>query len=295
MHHGSRADDSASSHPIAHLIDQLAHLLPAQGPISIFIHHNTLHALRAPAVSKRRSRPPPTGWDANRSWPSRAIATSWRRAAFSRTDVRGPDPGTAGRPRRHMTSPASARASTSGGQLCCTAFPRQPAENSRGFLKKRRRFPDFALMSPLRPAPPDRTSASSTIAPAKNGERCVACGMRASSGVSRAGPRQFRPSRRFRFGIATGCRPSTAIDTDAWIHPPLIRFLAGYLDQGLAHWSMPERRLGIHGCFLEIYRHAVGSPMRRVGTTCYRASWARMALPAAARSNRSPTRSPSSV
>jgi uncharacterized protein YbcC (UPF0753/DUF2309 family) len=44
------------------------------------------------------------------------------------------------------------------------------------------------------------------------------------------------------------------LDTDAWIHPPLIRFLAGYLDQGLAHWPMPDRDLGIHGCFLEIYR-----------------------------------------
>jgi len=43
------------------------------------------------------------------------------------------------------------------------------------------------------------------------------------------------------------------IDTDRWIHPPLIRFLAGYLDQGLAHWSIPERSRGIHGCFLEIY------------------------------------------
>jgi len=47
------------------------------------------------------------------------------------------------------------------------------------------------------------------------------------------------------------------IDTDAWIHPPLIRFLAGYLDQGLAHWSMPARDHGIHGCFLEIYRSSL--------------------------------------
>ncbi len=43
------------------------------------------------------------------------------------------------------------------------------------------------------------------------------------------------------------------VDTDAWIHPPFIRFLASYLDQGLAHWAMPERNRGIHGCFLELY------------------------------------------
>src|SRR5262249_2541442 len=31
-------------HPLTHVIDEAAELLPAQGPISIFIHHNTLHA-----------------------------------------------------------------------------------------------------------------------------------------------------------------------------------------------------------------------------------------------------------
>src|SRR5215831_3129407 len=36
--------ESSSPHSLAQLIDELAHLLPAQGPISIFIHHNTLHA-----------------------------------------------------------------------------------------------------------------------------------------------------------------------------------------------------------------------------------------------------------
>src|SRR5436190_14302240 len=35
---------SAPDHPLTRVIDQLPNLLPAQGPISIFIHHNTLHA-----------------------------------------------------------------------------------------------------------------------------------------------------------------------------------------------------------------------------------------------------------
>src|SRR5438132_3710168 len=45
MVHGSGADTSSSfDHSLARVIDSLAELLPAQGPISIFIHHNTLHA-----------------------------------------------------------------------------------------------------------------------------------------------------------------------------------------------------------------------------------------------------------
>jgi len=37
-------DTSRPDHPLTRVMDQIAHLLPAQGPISIFIHHNTLQA-----------------------------------------------------------------------------------------------------------------------------------------------------------------------------------------------------------------------------------------------------------
>jgi uncharacterized protein YbcC (UPF0753/DUF2309 family) len=49
------------------------------------------------------------------------------------------------------------------------------------------------------------------------------------------------------------------VDTDAWIHPSLIRFVAGYLDQGLAHWAMPERGRSIHACFLELYNTSLAA------------------------------------
>ena len=37
----------APPHPLLRIVSELADLLPAQGPISIFIHHNTLHAFEA--------------------------------------------------------------------------------------------------------------------------------------------------------------------------------------------------------------------------------------------------------
>ena len=39
-----RTEISSPDYSLMRMIDRLAHLLPAQGPISIFIHHNTLHA-----------------------------------------------------------------------------------------------------------------------------------------------------------------------------------------------------------------------------------------------------------
>src|SRR5881398_755979 len=43
-HRSNGREPSSPDHPLTRVLDRLADLLPAQGPISIFIHHNTLHA-----------------------------------------------------------------------------------------------------------------------------------------------------------------------------------------------------------------------------------------------------------
>lgn len=43
------------------------------------------------------------------------------------------------------------------------------------------------------------------------------------------------------------------VDIDDWVHPVLIRFASAYLDQGLAHRAMPDRKLGFYRAFLELY------------------------------------------
>ncbi len=53
---------------------------------------------------------------------------------------------------------------------------------------------------------------------------------------------------------------ATGHDTDKPVHEILIRFCAAFLDQGLAHWPLPSRDQGFFQSFVEIYAAARVSP-----------------------------------
>ncbi len=48
---------------------------------------------------------------------------------------------------------------------------------------------------------------------------------------------------------------ATGVDTDALVHDVLIRFCAAFLDQGMAKWQLPGRSQGFYNAFCSLYRH----------------------------------------
>jgi uncharacterized protein len=254
--HGSRTDDSQSSHPLGRLIDRLAPLLPAQGPISIFIHHNTLHAFEhlrfeeaVETAAERLGREP-------------FLAESRYRDKLASGRILAKDVQALIHEQLGASGATDVAGIASRLELWrAVVLHGIPVATGRELAWILDETPALARFRTDVPA--DARSALANLGELDDRlgaeRRAVRRLWQACTGaVRRAGAPALATSIapvRHRDCLQAVCD----IDTDAWIHPPLIRFLAGYLDQGLAHWSMPEKHLGIHGCFLEIYGTALAA------------------------------------
>jgi uncharacterized protein YbcC (UPF0753/DUF2309 family) len=246
----SSAEADSADHPLTRVIDELAHLLPAQGPISIFIHHNTLHAFehlpfeeavehaaerlgREPFLAESRYR--------DKLASGRILASDVEALLSEQLGARGLKE-VAGVGSRldlwrvvvlHGIPTATSR------ELLWILEETTALSRFRTDLPANARSASAALSELDDPVGEERRAVH------RLWNACVdAVGRAAEPPVpDAAAPVRHRDWLRAVYDL----------DTDAWIHPPLIRFLAGYLDQGLAHWAMPARSRGIHGCFLEIF------------------------------------------
>lgn len=248
VHRASPPDAGPSSHPLARLIDDLAHLLPAQGPISIFIHHNPLHAFEhlpfeeaAEEAAARLGREPYLSEARLRE----KLASGRIRARDVEALLVEQLGETAGRDVAGVGSRLEVWRA-----LVLYGIPPAAGRELAWILDE---TPALARFRTDVPAPPWSAAEIAPEGRAAEERRAVRRLWRACLDAVRRAPAPPSPAAPAPVRHADWLRAVHGLDTDAWIHPPLIRFLAGYLDQGLAHWAMPERHLGIHGCFLEIY------------------------------------------
>jgi len=256
-------DQGSADHPLTRVIDEIAHLLPAQGPISIFIHHNTLHAFEHLPFEDAVEH----------------AAQRLGRQPFL-AEVRYRDKLASGRIRaKDVEALLVEQLGTSAGQSVGGASNRLDLwravvlhgipeasgrelswilEETDALSRFRTDLPAHARSVPgaLRELN-DRKEERRAVR--RLWDACLAAVRRADTVVGDADAARTVTVRESPVRHRDWLLLIHDLDIDAWFHPPLIRFLAGYLDQGLAHWSMPERNRGIHGCFLEIYRSSLAS------------------------------------
>jgi uncharacterized protein YbcC (UPF0753/DUF2309 family) len=261
-HRSSTPDDSSSDRrTLEDVIDHLAHLLPAQGPISIFIHHNTLHAFEHLPFEEAVER------GAERFDCQPFLSEARYRAKLAAGRILAKDVEFV------LAEDLGARGDESIGTVG-TRFEvwRRivlhgiPAASGRTLSWLLEETPVLSRFRRDLPRDAHLTWSGLVDGNGANAERnavrhlwdaCVSAAARAGDGPASA----FPPDARRRHG-PHGIPPvrhrdllvfASGIDSDAWVHPVLIRFIAGYLDQGLAHWVMPHRERGLHGCFVDLY------------------------------------------
>jgi hypothetical protein len=284
-HHGSFGHVGALDR-LRHAIEHAAHLLPAQGPITVFIHHNTLHAFEHLTFDQAVR----CGADVFGCQPY--LPEERYRAALSRGRIRLSEL------RAVLADDLGTRAHDSAGGLCSRLALRlarlqvpvvtAPAEELRWFVA------ETDALKKVRPEAP----VESRLKLIAETRRWVMRDVRALNGSAPQwvlGPlSQFTENETERWGegeweafalellwgacqhgachAAERVAPAlpvrhrdlllavTGHDTDLAVNELLTRFCAAFLDQGLAHWALPGREKGFFHTFCALYRRPAGSP-----------------------------------
>jgi uncharacterized protein YbcC (UPF0753/DUF2309 family) len=229
------------------VLEHVAHLLPAQGPIDVFIHHNTLHAFEEEhfhdAVAHAREV-----FDAEPYLSEQQYQKHFALGRITEEDLescldeqRGVD-GTLGPFRLRQLDRFA----------MLHSIPREDAAGLQWQLQERRRDRRFRDDVPqdLRIRVVSRSEIVDRFGSGANAEEsavlalwkeCCAVPLAASlSHDAPARPRNGNKSFRELLLDRTGA------DTHDWVHPTLIRFCAAFLDAGVAYWPLPQREQGFY-------------------------------------------------
>lgn len=225
----SDAHHTLPSDPIHRALARAREVLPDQGPIGVFIHHNTLHAFQHQSfhdgvqagAAALGARP----YLSQREF--RAALVSGR---IAESDLRAEIDAALGDRARELVLPGLTRAEL-WRQLMATDCD---TDDAAGL--------EFSI-------------AAGTALEATDRSLWLACVARVAQGP-RQKPRETRSVRRHRdVLIAHGLH-----DTDVAVHGELIRLGSGFLDMGQAHAVLPSRERGFLHAVTHLYHQGASAP-----------------------------------
>jgi hypothetical protein len=206
------------------VVDHVAHFLPTQGPMGVFVHHNTLHSLQhqpfESAVLEAAQR-----FGAQPFLPLEQYRRDYAAGRILEVDLQAvvrdhPDvvvvPGLLSRHELQLA-------------LLRHGLRLRPQVSTLWMLSEEGWLSAF------------RSDLSERARAMLHGDSpqalWQACSQRCTPPPPVAAPKPSRP----REAVLT----SRGLDLDLIVHPPLIRLVGAFLDQGLAYWPMPNRELGL--------------------------------------------------
>jgi uncharacterized protein YbcC (UPF0753/DUF2309 family) len=220
-------EDSATA--IRTAIEHAAHYLPAQGPIGVFIHHNTLHAFEKEPFDD---------------------------AVIHASRIFGTEPFLPESRYREELARGRIRSSDLEAVLDAELGDRL-TENLAGGRVPLRSLLLALLLHPVRQEDDVAVRWTLTETAVVDREPTAELWHACVEAVSLMRPSivNVQPPVRPRDLILT---VDPALDTDELVHPLLIRVCAAFLDQGIAAWPMPGRERGLLAAVADLYSHSFG-------------------------------------
>ena len=278
----SSATDAERWEHLQEQIEHAAHLLPAQGPISVFVHHNTLHAFEELPFERAVRQ----GWEVFSGQPYLFEQRYRELLAEERilpADVEAVLRDDLGEAAGVAAGPFGTRWDL---RLAMLRHPiREAPRNQMRWLAeesdalerfspdapevvRRRLIGDtrHGALRDLQNAPPlagfDREPMDSWTDATWESYTLHLLWNACLEGVRAAGPQAATRATSVRHRDVL--HAATGVDIDRPVHELLQRFCAAFLDQGLAHWSLPRRDEGFYRSFLALYGGARVAPDQRL-------------------------------
>jgi uncharacterized protein YbcC (UPF0753/DUF2309 family) len=227
-HHTQHPEQDTKASRLTHTVLHAAHLLPTQGPIGVFVHHNTLHALQdlpfEQAVVKAAAL-----HGAEPFLPEETYRDALKKGRITQEDIQTV---LSEEPDRDIL-PSGLTRRTLRETLLVHGPRRVNGLNIQWLLE------ECGLNQTFRS---DLPSASAqrleNDTPQALWDACL----------NRLNPQDHTPKRQSPRRPAEAVARSLGIHLDDIVHPPLIRLTGAYLDQGIAYWPMPDREKGLLEC-----------------------------------------------